>query len=204
MPVVLQDYVRPGGPGQWLFIVVWIAALVRVPWCRRGVGSAQGVQFAAPRHCMCPGFFPVLALPACLAPIPALSLHPPCRASCTCPVLSWHQVILIGLMCSTKLRRTHPWNLVALAAFTLVESALVGMICSYWDASVSPGEGRGRGGKAQTMLFLVVWSWQTPCRGSRRAGRGRQSARACLQQGERARLFASRVSRPAGRASPSL
>ncbi|PSC75383.1 lifeguard 1 [Micractinium conductrix] len=68
----VKDYVRPGGPGQWLFIVVWIAALV----------------------------------------------------------------ILIGLMCSTKLRRTHPWNLVALAAFTLVESALVGMICSYWDASV--------------------------------------------------------------------
>lgn len=46
------------------------------------------------------------------------------------------QVFLIALMCSTSLRRKHPWNILALIAFTLVESVLVGCICSYWDVGV--------------------------------------------------------------------
>jgi hypothetical protein len=25
----LRDYVRPGGPGQWVFIVAWVLSLVR-------------------------------------------------------------------------------------------------------------------------------------------------------------------------------
>lgn len=29
LPTLLQDYVRPGGPGQWVFIVAWILSLVR-------------------------------------------------------------------------------------------------------------------------------------------------------------------------------
>lgn len=39
-------------------------------------------------------------------------------------------------MCSTSLRRKHPWNILALIAFTVVESVLVGCICSYWDVAV--------------------------------------------------------------------
>lgn len=39
-------------------------------------------------------------------------------------------------MCSTSLRRKHPWNILALIAFTVVESVLVGCICSYWDVGV--------------------------------------------------------------------
>jgi hypothetical protein len=75
----LQSYVRPGGPGQWVFITSWIVSLV----------------------------------------------------------------FLIALMCSTTLRRKHPWNLLALAAFTLVESVLVGVICAYWQTSVSGCGGHG-------------------------------------------------------------
>jgi hypothetical protein len=59
----------------------------------------------------------------CMPPLPA---RPP---AC--------QVMLIGLTCSTRIRRKHPWNLVALFAFTLVESVLVGTICAYWQSSVS-------------------------------------------------------------------
>ena len=46
-------------------------------------------------------------------------------------------VMLIALTCSSTLRRKHPWNLVALLAFTLVESVLVGSICAWWDVAVS-------------------------------------------------------------------
>ncbi|KAL4444889.1 hypothetical protein ABPG77_003939 [Micractinium sp. CCAP 211/92] len=68
----VRNYVRPGGPGQWVFIVAWVVSLV----------------------------------------------------------------FLIALMCSTSLRRKHPWNILALIAFTVVESVLVGCICSYWDVGV--------------------------------------------------------------------
>ncbi|KAL4859784.1 Protein lifeguard 1 [Chlorella vulgaris] len=68
----VREYVRPGGDGQWVFIVSWVLSLV----------------------------------------------------------------MLIGLTCSTRIRRKHPWNLVALFAFTLVESVLVGTICAYWQSSV--------------------------------------------------------------------
>lgn len=39
-------------------------------------------------------------------------------------------------MCSTTIRRKHPWNLVALFSFTLIFSVLVGCICAYWDVGV--------------------------------------------------------------------
>ncbi|KAL4448096.1 hypothetical protein ABPG75_005315 [Micractinium tetrahymenae] len=68
----VRNYVRPGGPGQWVFIVAWVVSLV----------------------------------------------------------------FLVTLMCSTSLRRKHPWNILALIAFTVVESVLVGCICSYWDVAV--------------------------------------------------------------------
>jgi hypothetical protein len=42
-------------------------------------------------------------------------------------------VMLVALSCSTQLRKRHPWNVVALGAFTLVMSVLVGSICAYWD-----------------------------------------------------------------------
>lgn len=45
-------------------------------------------------------------------------------------------VMLIALSCSTQLRKRHPWNVVALGAFTLVMSVLVGSICAYWDVQV--------------------------------------------------------------------
>ncbi|PRW59235.1 lifeguard 1 [Chlorella sorokiniana] len=68
----LRDYVRPGGPGQWVFIVAWVLSLVA----------------------------------------------------------------LIAIMCSSTLRRKHPYNIMALFAFTCIMAVLVGTICSYWDVAV--------------------------------------------------------------------
>ena len=45
-------------------------------------------------------------------------------------------VTLIALMCSTTLRRRHPWNLVAMSVFTLVMSVQVGCIVAWWSLSV--------------------------------------------------------------------
>lgn len=45
-------------------------------------------------------------------------------------------VMLIALMCSTTLRRKHPWNYLALFAFTFVMSVQVGCIVAFWDVSV--------------------------------------------------------------------
>jgi FtsH-binding integral membrane protein len=44
--------------------------------------------------------------------------------------------LVIALACSPGLRRKHPVNMVALFAFTLVESVLVGVICSWWEVDV--------------------------------------------------------------------
>jgi len=45
-------------------------------------------------------------------------------------------VALIALMCSTTLRRKHPWNYLAMFGFTFVMSVQVGCICAYWELSV--------------------------------------------------------------------
>lgn len=45
-------------------------------------------------------------------------------------------VMLIALMCSTTLRRKHPWNYIAMFTFTFVMSVQVGCICAWWDLSV--------------------------------------------------------------------
>ena len=66
---------------------------------------------------------------SCPTTLLASPLHP-------CHLPHRPQVVLISLMCSNTLRRKHPWNLLALLAFTLVESVLVGVICSYWDVGV--------------------------------------------------------------------
>ena len=71
----LQNYVRPGGPGQWLFWTMWAVSLVT----------------------------------------------------------------LIVLMCSTTLRRKHPWNLLALTFFTLVFSVLVRCSAVERGAASQPG-----------------------------------------------------------------
>jgi protein lifeguard len=44
--------------------------------------------------------------------------------------------MLIALMCSTSLRRKHPWNYVAMFAFTFVMSVQVACICAFWELSV--------------------------------------------------------------------
>lgn len=41
---LVQDYVRPGGPGQWVFIVAWILSLVRQWGC--GVWGVPGLGTA--------------------------------------------------------------------------------------------------------------------------------------------------------------
>jgi FtsH-binding integral membrane protein len=46
------------------------------------------------------------------------------------------QVALIAIMCSSTLRRKHPYNIMALFAFTCIMAVLVGTICSYWDVAV--------------------------------------------------------------------
>ncbi|KAH7617401.1 putative Protein lifeguard 1 [Nannochloris sp. 'desiccata'] len=45
-------------------------------------------------------------------------------------------VALIALMCSSTLRRKHPWNYVAMFGFTFVMSVQVGCICAYWELAV--------------------------------------------------------------------
>lgn len=45
-------------------------------------------------------------------------------------------VIMIAIVCSSTLRRKHPWNLIALGLFTLAEAVVVGVICAYWTVDV--------------------------------------------------------------------
>jgi len=45
-------------------------------------------------------------------------------------------VMLIALMCSTSLRRKHPWNYLAMFAFTTVMSVQVGCIVAWWSLDV--------------------------------------------------------------------
>lgn len=45
-------------------------------------------------------------------------------------------VTLIALMCSTTLRRKHPWNYIAMFTFTFVMSVQVGCIVAFWNVAV--------------------------------------------------------------------
>lgn len=124
---LVQDYVRPGGPGQWVFIVAWILSLVRQwllclgvawPWhsagCTRPASACAWLVLESPQR------------------VPRVSCHGymwPLTASP--PRL---QVALIAIMCSSTLRRKHPYNILALFAFTCIMSVLVGTICrQVWE-----------------------------------------------------------------------
>jgi hypothetical protein len=48
-------------------------------------------------------------------------------------------VMIIALSCSTRLRRRHPYNLIALFVFTAVMSVLVGAVCAYGNVQVRGG-----------------------------------------------------------------
>ena len=73
-------------------------------------------------------------------------------------------VLIIALGCSEDLRRRHPVNLVALGAFTLCESVLVGTVSAMYDTRVvllavgitsgAPG-GRGKGCRVLERRFGV-------------------------------------------------
>jgi protein lifeguard len=45
-------------------------------------------------------------------------------------------VMLVALMCSTRLRRRHPYNYMAMFAFAGVMSVQVGCICAWWSLAV--------------------------------------------------------------------
>ncbi len=68
-------------------------------------------------------------------PQPPTAPTPPCALS-PCTAFGVSIALIIALSCSEDLRRRHPYNLLALAAFTVCEAVLVGTVSAAYDTNV--------------------------------------------------------------------